>query len=164
MVRFSAYDLCIKALADEHGQVSGLRNLFAGAITGACESIFVVAPVESLRIALIDGNRKGVSGYRDSTGILRMAKLVYQQDGAFHGVYRGVTITVLRQIMNSSVLFWSYSSLKQGLEGNLNVRENPLPLPILTLCSLEKSLAHCLLFLLAALQEVLPCKLHHTPD
>ena len=163
MVRFSAYDLCIKALADEHGQVSGMRNLFAGAITGACESIFVVAPVESLRIALIDGNRKGVSGYRDGTGIVRMAKMVYQQDGAFHGVYRGVSITVVRQIMNSSVLFWSYSSLKQGLEGNLNVREKQL-LPILTLCSLEKSLVRYVLFSLAALQEALLCKLHHAPD
>ena len=102
-------------LSDENGHITGPRIVLAGLGAGVVESIFAVAPFESIKTSLIDDKKRAVPQYR---GLVHGTKSIIAERG-IRGIYQGLMPTLARQAANSGVRFWSYSTIKQAIQGSL---------------------------------------------
>jgi solute carrier family 25 (mitochondrial citrate transporter), member 1 len=114
-IRFLSFDTFKDLLSDENGHISGPRTVLAGLGAGVCESIFAVTPFESIKTSLIDDKKRAVPQYR---GLIHGAGRIISERG-IRGIYQGLMPTLARQAANSGVRFWSYSTIKQAVQGSL---------------------------------------------
>lgn len=89
--------------------------MLAGLAAGICESIFAVAPFESIKTSLIDDKKRAVPQYR---GLVHGTRSILAERG-IRGIYQGLMPTLARQAANSGIRFWSYSTIKQAVQGSL---------------------------------------------
>ena len=93
---------------------SKMNTFLSGACAGATEAIFVVTPMETLKVKLIHDRCKDVPRF---TGLFNGISVIYKTEG-FQGVYRGPVPTVLRQSSNQAIRFLVYGEAKGFLEKN----------------------------------------------
>mmetsp|Transcript_4911 Transcript_4911/g.7402 ORF Transcript_4911/g.7402 Transcript_4911/m.7402 type:complete len:313 (+) Transcript_4911:50-988(+) len=92
---------------------SKLNTFLSGACAGTTEAIFVVTPMETLKVKLIHDRFQPQPKY---TGLFNGINAIYKAQG-FQGVYSGPVPTILRQSSNQAIRFLVYGETKKFLEG-----------------------------------------------
>ena len=99
--RWTAYTNASAMFRDSNGNISIGFNMLSGFIAGTSEAIFAVTPIETLKTRVTDDLRRGTKKYNGSLDAL--IKIV-KTDGV-HGIYRGLTPTIMKQGTNQMVRF-----------------------------------------------------------
>ncbi|TQV94479.1 succinate/fumarate mitochondrial transporter [Cordyceps javanica] len=116
-IRFTSFEWYKQLLADKRtGVVSGQGIFFAGLAAGVTEAVAVVTPMEVIKIRLQAQSHSmadplDVPKYRNAAHALYT---VVKEEG-FGALYRGVSLTALRQGTNQAVNFTAYSYFKRWL-------------------------------------------------
>ena len=116
-IRFTSYEWYKQLLADRDGHVSGQATFFAGLAAGITEAVFVVTPMEVVKIRLQAQQHSladplDVPRYRNAP---HAAYTMLKEEGV-GALYRGVSLTALRQGTNQAVNFSAYTEFKQLLQ------------------------------------------------
>lgn len=117
-IRFTSFEAYKQTLADKStGIVSGKATFFAGLAAGVTEAVAVVTPMEVIKIRLQAQHHSmadplDVPKYRNAAHALYT---VVKEEG-FGALYRGVSLTALRQGTNQAVNFTAYTYFKQWLK------------------------------------------------
>lgn len=118
-VRFLCFDTIKARLADESGNVTLGRGIFAGMLAGTAESLVAVTPTERIKTALVD-DAKGARRFRG--GLHAVSTLVREK--GLSELYRGCVATTMKQASTSAVRMGSYNILKQYSRG-FGLDQNP---------------------------------------
>ncbi|KFG84613.1 putative succinate-fumarate transporter [Metarhizium anisopliae] len=117
-IRFTSFEAYKQLLADPAtGRVSGQATFLAGLAAGVTEAVAVVTPMEVIKIRLQAQHHSmadplDVPKYRNAAHALYT---VVREEG-FGALYRGVSLTALRQGTNQAVNFTAYSYFKVWLK------------------------------------------------
>ena len=116
-IRFTSYEAYKQALADKDGRVSSQMTFLAGLGAGVTEAVAVVCPMEVVKIRLQAQHHSlsdplDVPKYRSAPHALMM---ILREEG-IGAIYRGVSLTALRQGTNQAVNFTAYTEFKQWLQ------------------------------------------------
>jgi len=116
-IRFTSYEWYKQLLAKESGQITGSANFFAGLAAGVTEAVAVVCPMEVVKIRLQAQHHSmsdplDIPKYRNAA---HAAFTVIKEEG-FGALYRGVSLTALRQGTNQAANFTAYTELKDRLQ------------------------------------------------
>jgi solute carrier family 25 citrate transporter 1 len=119
-IRFTSFEWYKQLLADEStGAVSGRGTFMAGLAAGVTEAVAVVTPMEVIKIRLQAQHHSmadplDIPKYRNAAHALYT---VVKEEGV-GALYRGVSLTALRQGSNQAVNFTAYSYFKNWLKDN----------------------------------------------
>lgn len=118
-IRFTSYEWYKQALASKEGTVTGKANFLAGLAAGVTEAVAVVTPMEVVKIRLQAQHHSmsdplDVPKYRNAAHALFT---VVKEEG-FGALYRGVSLTALRQGTNQAANFTAYTELKDYIQKN----------------------------------------------
>nr|POE59233.1 succinate/fumarate mitochondrial transporter [Quercus suber] len=127
-IRFTSYEWYRQLLADKDGKVKGSSNFIAGLAAGVTEAVAVVCPMEVVKIRLQAQHHSmadplDVPKYRNAAHALFT---VVREEG-FGALYRGVSLTALRQGTNQAANFTAYSEIKAWRQKNRVDQSAPLP-------------------------------------
>jgi solute carrier family 25 citrate transporter 1 len=117
-IRFTSFEWYKQLLADKStGAVSGQSTFLAGLAAGVTEAVAVVTPMEVIKIRLQAQHHSmadplDIPKYRNAAHALYT---VVKEEG-FGALYRGVSLTALRQGSNQAVNFTAYSYFKDLLK------------------------------------------------
>ncbi|KAL2441193.1 Mitochondrial citrate transporter C [Exophiala dermatitidis] len=116
-IRFTSYEWYKQLLADENGMVSSRATFLAGLGAGVTEAVAVVTPMEVVKIRMQAqyhslSDPLDVPKYRSAPHAL----LTVVREEGIGALYRGVSLTALRQGTNQAVNFTAYSELKEFLQ------------------------------------------------
>lgn len=117
-IRFTSFEWYKQLLANKTtGVVSGQAIFFAGLAAGVTEAVAVVTPMEVIKIRLQAQHHSmadplDIPKYRNAAHALYT---VVKEEG-FGALYRGVSLTALRQGSNQAVNFTAYSYFKDWLK------------------------------------------------
>lgn len=117
-IRFSSYEAYKQLLANkETGAVSGKATFLAGLGAGVTEAVAVVTPMEVIKIRLQAQHHSmadplDIPKYRNAAHALYT---VLKEEGV-GAMYRGVSLTALRQGSNQAVNFSAYTHFKSFLQ------------------------------------------------
>ncbi|KAE8363363.1 mitochondrial carrier domain-containing protein [Aspergillus caelatus] len=117
-IRFTSYEWYKQMLADkETGHVTSKATFLAGLSAGVTEAVAVVNPMEVVKIRLQAqyhslADPLDAPKYRSAPHALFT---VIKEEG-FSALYRGVSLTALRQGTNQAANFTAYSELKAALQ------------------------------------------------
>lgn len=117
-IRFTSFEAYKQLLSDkETGTVSGQATFFAGLAAGVTEAVAVVTPMEVIKIRLQAQHHSmadplDVPKYRNAAHALYT---VLREEGP-GALYRGVSLTALRQGSNQAVNFTAYTYFKEWLK------------------------------------------------
>lgn len=116
-IRFTSFEAYKQALANrDTGVISGRGTFLAGLAAGVTEAVAVVTPMEVIKIRLQAQHHSmadplDVPKYRNAAHALYT---VVKEEG-FGALYRGVSLTALRQGTNQAVNFTAYTYFKEVL-------------------------------------------------
>ncbi|KAI1085572.1 mitochondrial carrier [Whalleya microplaca] len=116
-IRFTSFEWYKQALANKStGNVSGSSTFLAGLAAGVTEAVAVVTPMEVVKIRLQAQHHSmadplDVPKYRNAAHALYT---VVKEEGP-GALYRGVSLTALRQGSNQAVNFTAYTYFKEVL-------------------------------------------------
>jgi len=117
-IRFTSYDIYKQLLANKTtGEVSGQATFFAGLAAGVTEAVAVVTPMEVIKIRLQAQHHSmadplDIPKYRNAAHALYT---VLKEEGV-GAIYRGVSLTAVRQGSNQAVNFSAYTQFKYLLQ------------------------------------------------
>lgn len=117
-IRFTSFESYKQFLADKQtGIVSGKSTFLAGLAAGVTEAVAVVTPMEVVKIRLQAQHHSmadplDVPKYRNAAHALYT---VVKEEG-IGALYRGVSLTALRQGSNQAVNFTAYTYFKEWLK------------------------------------------------
>ncbi|KIW02507.1 uncharacterized protein PV09_06307 [Verruconis gallopava] len=116
-IRFTSYEWYKQLLADKDGKVSGSSTFVAGLAAGVTEAVLVVTPMEVIKIRLQAQHHSmadplDIPKYRNAAHALYT---VVKEEGV-GALYRGVSLTALRQGTNQAANFTAYSYLRSTLQ------------------------------------------------
>lgn len=116
-IRFTSFEWYKQVLADKDGVVSSRATFIAGLSAGVTEAVAVVTPMEVIKIRLQAQHHSmadplDVPKYRNAAHALYT---VIKEEG-FGALYRGVSLTALRQGTNQAVNFTAYTEFKAILQ------------------------------------------------
>lgn len=117
-IRFTSFESYKQLLSDKQtGIVSGKATFLAGLAAGVTEAVAVVTPMEVIKIRLQAQHHSmadplDVPKYRNAAHALYT---VLKEEG-FGALYRGVSLTALRQGSNQAVNFTAYTYFKEWLK------------------------------------------------
>lgn len=117
-IRFTSFEWYKGLLADKRtGEVRGRATFLAGLAAGVTEAVAVVTPMEVIKIRLQAQHHSmadplDIPKYRNAAHALYT---VVREEG-FGALYRGVSLTALRQGSNQAVNFTAYTRFKQILQ------------------------------------------------
>ncbi|KAJ1917803.1 Mitochondrial succinate-fumarate transporter [Mycoemilia scoparia] len=126
-IRFSSFELYKSWLRDpETGNVSTTATFFAGLGAGVTEAVAVVTPMEVVKIRL-QAQRHSTVDPMDVPKYRNAAHTVYTiiREEGFSALYKGVTLTAIRQATNQAVNFTAYQEFKAYAKKLQNVDELP---------------------------------------
>lgn len=116
-IRFSSFEAYKQMLADTAtGAVSGQATFAAGLAAGVTEAVAVVTPMEVVKIRL-QAQHHSMADPLDMPKYRNAAHALYtvvKEEGA-GALYRGVSLTALRQGSNQAVNFTAYAYFKKWL-------------------------------------------------
>lgn len=116
-IRFTSFETYKQALADPAtGVITGKGTFLAGLAAGVTEAVAVVTPMEVIKIRLQAQHHSladplDVPKYRNAAHALYT---VVREEGV-GALYRGVSLTALRQGSNQAVNFTAYTYFKEAL-------------------------------------------------
>ncbi|KAK4238985.1 mitochondrial carrier domain-containing protein [Achaetomium macrosporum] len=116
-IRFTSFEWYKQLLANkETGMISGQSLFFAGLAAGVTEAVAVVTPMEVVKIRLQAQHHSmadplDIPKYRNAAHALYT---IVKEEGA-GALYRGVSLTALRQGSNQAVNFTAYTYFKNWL-------------------------------------------------
>ena len=117
-IRFTSFEAYKQYLADPTtGVVSGQATFLAGLAAGVTEAVAVVTPMEVIKIRLQAQHHSmadplDIPKYRNAAHALYT---VVKEEGV-SALYRGVSLTALRQGSNQAVNFTAYTYFKEWLK------------------------------------------------
>lgn len=129
-IRFTSFEFYKQLLADKStGLVSGRATFAAGLAAGVTEAVAVVTPMEVIKIRLQAQHHSmadplDIPKYRNAAHALYT---VVREEGV-GALYRGVSLTALRQGSNQAVNFTAYTYFKDALK-RLQPRYDAVNLP-----------------------------------
>lgn len=120
-VRFTSFEAYKASFQNMAGQLNGAAIFSAGLAAGVTEAVFIVNPMEVVKIRL-QGQRLGpgvggtaaLAGYNNA---LHAAGSIAWREG-IGALYQGVVLTALRQGTNQAANFTVYTMLKARLKQN----------------------------------------------
>jgi solute carrier family 25 citrate transporter 1 len=115
--RFTAFEAYKQSLASDDGIVSGRATFMAGLAAGVTEAVIVVCPMEVIKIRL-QAQHHSMADPLDVPKYCNAAHALYMvvREEGWSALYRGVTLTALRQGTNQAVNFTAYSYFKEALK------------------------------------------------
>ncbi|GAB7366817.1 hypothetical protein MBLNU230_g0990t1 [Neophaeotheca triangularis] len=127
-IRFTSYEWYKQLLANDQGSISSSGTFFAGLAAGVTEAVAVVTPMEVVKIRLQAQHHSmsdplDVPKYRNAA---HAAFTVVREEG-FSALYRGVSLTALRQGTNQAANFTAYTELKAFVQSKSGNPEAELP-------------------------------------
>ncbi|EME84673.1 uncharacterized protein MYCFIDRAFT_152880 [Pseudocercospora fijiensis CIRAD86] len=127
-IRFTSYEWYKQLLADKEGRIRGSSNFLAGLAAGVTEAVAVVCPMEVVKIRLQAQHHSmadplDVPKYRNAA---HACYTVIKEEGV-GALYRGVSLTALRQGTNQAANFTAYTELKEILQQRSDDPTKPLP-------------------------------------
>lgn len=127
-IRFSSYEWYKQLLAGESGRVGGAGNFLAGLAAGVTEAVAVVTPMEVVKIRLQAQHHSmadplDIPKYRNAA---HAAYTVIKEEGV-GTLWRGVSLTALRQGTNQAANFTAYTELKDYMQRRSPDASAPLP-------------------------------------
>ncbi|KAJ5647749.1 hypothetical protein N7490_004121 [Penicillium lividum] len=116
-IRFTSFQAYKDMLADEDGNVTSKATFLAGLSAGVTEAVAIVNPMEVIKIRLQAQHHSladplDTPKYRSAPHALFT---VVKEEG-FSTLYRGVSLTALRQGTNQAANFTAYTELKAQLQ------------------------------------------------
>lgn len=116
-IRFTSYEWYKQLLANRDGSVTGRSTFLAGLAAGITEAVAVVTPMEVIKIRLQAQHHSmadplDIPKYRNAAHALYT---VVKEEG-IGALYRGVSLTALRQGSNQAVNFTAYSEFRAALQ------------------------------------------------
>ncbi|KAH0362307.1 hypothetical protein KCU65_g8120, partial [Aureobasidium melanogenum] len=116
-IRFTSYEWYKQALASNTGEITSKATFLAGLLAGVTEAVAVVTPMEVVKIRLQAQHHSmadplDVPKYRNAAHALYT---VVKEEGV-GALYRGVSLTALRQGTNQAANFTAYTELKAWLQ------------------------------------------------
>ncbi|RVX69912.1 Succinate/fumarate mitochondrial transporter [Exophiala mesophila] len=116
-IRFTSYEWYKQALANDQGVVTSKATFLAGLGAGVTEAVAVVTPMEVVKIRMQAqyhslSDPLDVPKYRSAPHAL----LTVVREEGIGALYRGVSLTALRQGTNQAVNFTAYSEFKEQLQ------------------------------------------------
>jgi len=125
-IRFSSFEYYKSILADAEGNVPVGKVFLAGLGAGVTEAVMVVTPMDVVKIRLQAQRHSmvdplDVPKYRNAA---HAAYLIVKEEGV-SALYKGVTLTALRQATNQAVNFAAYQELKKFALAKQNLEELP---------------------------------------
>ncbi|RKF59545.1 Succinate/fumarate mitochondrial transporter [Erysiphe neolycopersici] len=124
-IRFTSFEAYKRWLSEKNtGNVSNQAIFMAGLAAGVTEAVAVVTPMEVLKIRLQAQNHSmadplDIPKYRNAAHALYT---VLKEEG-LSALYRGVSLTAVRQGSNQAVNFTAYTYLKDVLQKRRNAHE-----------------------------------------
>lgn len=127
-IRFTSYEWYKQMLASQSGNISGSANFFAGLAAGVTEAVAVVTPMEVVKIRL-QGQHHSMADPLDVPKYRNAAHAMYTviKEEGIGALYRGVSLTALRQGTNQAANFTAYTELKEILQQRQDDPSAPLP-------------------------------------
>jgi solute carrier family 25 (mitochondrial citrate transporter), member 1 len=127
-IRFTSYEWYKQLLANEEGQITGGANFLAGLAAGVTEAVAVVCPMEVVKIRL-QAQHHSMSDPLDVPKYRNAAHACYTviREEGIGALYRGVSLTALRQGTNQAANFTAYTELKEILQQRQEDPTAPLP-------------------------------------
>lgn len=127
-IRFTSYEWYKQMLADKDGVIHGPANFMAGLAAGVTEAVAVVTPMEVVKIRLQAQHHSmadplDVPKYRNAA---HACYTVLKEEG-IGALWRGVSLTALRQGTNQAANFTAYTELKDIMQKNSPDPSAPLP-------------------------------------
>ncbi|KAI8078191.1 mitochondrial carrier domain-containing protein [Gilbertella persicaria] len=125
-IRFSSFELYKSWMADQDGKVSTTAVFFAGLAAGTTEAVMVVSPMDLIKIRL-QAQRHSMADpmdipkYRNAP---HAAYTIVREEGV-RALYKGVTLTALRQATNQAANFTAYQEFKRVAKNYQNLEELP---------------------------------------
>ena len=116
-IRFTSFESYKQMLADKNtGSVTGRATFMAGLAAGVTEAVAVVTPMEVIKIRL-QAQHHSMSDPLDVPKYRNAAHALYTvvKEEGFGALYRGVSLTALRQGSNQAVNFTAYTYFKEVL-------------------------------------------------
>ncbi|KAF7724460.1 hypothetical protein EC973_000969 [Apophysomyces ossiformis] len=125
-IRFSSFELYKSWLADETGKVSTTSIFFAGLAAGTTEAVMVVSPMDLIKIRL-QAQRHSMADPMDIPKYRNAPHAAYTivREEGIRALYKGVTLTALRQATNQAANFTAYQEGKKYLKKLQNLEELP---------------------------------------
>jgi solute carrier family 25 citrate transporter 1 len=125
-IRFTSYEWYKQLLADPEGKVSSRSTFMAGLAAGVTEAVAVVTPMEVVKIRLQAQHHSmadplDIPKYRNAAHALYTV-VIEEGVGA---LWRGVSLTALRQGTNQAANFTAYSELRALLQKHQNTTDLP---------------------------------------
>ncbi|KAF1801050.1 mitochondrial carrier domain-containing protein [Mucor lusitanicus] len=125
-IRFSSFELYKSWMADENGVVSTSSVFLAGLAAGTTEAVLVVSPMDLIKIRL-QAQRHSMADpldipkYRNAP---HAAYTIVKEEGV-RALYKGVTLTALRQATNQAANFTAYQEMKKFAQRAQDLTELP---------------------------------------
>ncbi|KAJ4942296.1 hypothetical protein JOQ06_012162 [Pogonophryne albipinna] len=122
-VRFGVFEFLSNRARDENGRLDSTKGLLCGLGAGILEAVFVVCPMETVKVKFIHDQTSANPKYK---GFYHGVREIINAQG-IRGTYQGLTATVLKQGSNQAIRFYVMTSLKNWYKGdNLDKAMNPL--------------------------------------
>nr|KAG5690617.1 hypothetical protein BaRGS_018087 [Batillaria attramentaria] len=112
-VRFGAFEEFKKHLQGPNGVLDPHHRLLCGLGAGICEAIFAVTPMETVKVKFINDQTSAKPHYR---GFFHGVSQIVKEQG-IHGIYQGLTPTILKQGSNQAIRFFVMETLKDWYRG-----------------------------------------------
>ncbi|KAI3642181.1 hypothetical protein MP228_011736 [Amoeboaphelidium protococcarum] len=115
-IRFMSFEFYKGLMADKDGVVTVGKTFVAGLGAGVTEAIMVVTPMDVLKIRL-QAQRHSMADPMDVPKYRNAGHAAYTiiREEGFGALYKGVTLTALRQATNQAVNFTAYKEMKDWL-------------------------------------------------
>ncbi|KAI9016494.1 mitochondrial carrier domain-containing protein [Phycomyces nitens] len=125
-IRFSSFELYKEWMADENGHVSTGSVFLAGLAAGTTEAIAVVSPMDLIKIRL-QAQRHSMADPMDIPKYRNAPHAAYTivKEEGITALYKGVTLTALRQATNQAANFTAYQEFKHYAKRVQNLEELP---------------------------------------
>ncbi|XP_042187407.1 tricarboxylate transport protein B, mitochondrial [Oncorhynchus tshawytscha] len=122
-VRFGVFEYLSNHARDEAGKLNSTRGLLCGLGAGVMEAVFIVCPMETVKVKFIHDQSSANPKYR---GFYHGVREIIRTQG-IRGTYQGLTATVLKQGSNQAIRFYVMTSLRNWYKGdNPNKAVNPV--------------------------------------
>ncbi|EFO99509.1 hypothetical protein CRE_22459 [Caenorhabditis remanei] len=118
--RFGAAEYLKSKTVGETGVLSTQQKVICGFGAGIAEAVFAVTPFETIKVKYIQ-----VQGQSKPCGIIQETKNILKKEGA-HGIYQGVTATVLKLGVDQMIKFVIMDLLKDFYKNRNDTKEVPL--------------------------------------
>ncbi|KAF2456398.1 mitochondrial carrier domain-containing protein [Lineolata rhizophorae] len=125
-IRFTSYEWYKQLMAGKDGSVSGQGTFLAGLAAGVTEAVLVVTPMEVVKIRL-QAQHHSMADPLDIPKYRNAAHAMYTvlREEGFGALYRGVSLTALRQGTNQAVNFTAYTEFRAFLQNYQSTTDLP---------------------------------------